>query len=100
MCYGCGMTIEQTVEIPTSRRLIIDVPPVVPAGRVVLAFTPEYLRRKAMEEEQSIEFINRHAEDVLIHKPSPSAGVEPFTSEKEAIDFANDCAERLLHEAW
>jgi hypothetical protein len=40
------MTIEQTVEIPASlasegkRRLTIDVPPEVPAGRVVLTFTP------------------------------------------------------------
>ncbi|MHC6203018.1 hypothetical protein ACYULU_07475 [Breznakiellaceae bacterium SP9] len=76
MWYGCGMTIEQTVEIPASRRLTIDVPPGVPAGRVVLTFTPEgeartggsrdtpeYLRRKAMEK-QSIEFINRHAEEL------------------------------------
>ncbi|GHV77695.1 hypothetical protein AGMMS49942_25160 [Spirochaetia bacterium] len=26
--------------------------------------------------------------------------VEPFASEREAMDFANDCALRLLHEAW
>jgi hypothetical protein len=42
------MTIEQTVEIPASlasngkRRLTIDVPPEVPAGRVVLSFTPAH----------------------------------------------------------
>jgi hypothetical protein len=35
------ITIEQTVEIPDSRRLVIDVPPEVPAGRVILAFIPE-----------------------------------------------------------
>ncbi|GHU37247.1 hypothetical protein AGMMS50256_34940 [Betaproteobacteria bacterium] len=34
------MTIEQTVEVPASHRLIIDVPREVPTGRVILAFTP------------------------------------------------------------
>ena len=34
------MTIEQTVEIPTNHRLIIDVPREVPAGRAVITFTP------------------------------------------------------------
>ncbi|GHV25171.1 hypothetical protein AGMMS4952_02260 [Spirochaetia bacterium] len=70
------MTIQQTVDIPVSHRLTIEVPREVPTGRVVLAFTPEgetptggsrdtpeYLRRKAMKE-QSIEFINRHAEEL------------------------------------
>ncbi|GHU50489.1 hypothetical protein FACS1894200_10020 [Spirochaetia bacterium] len=70
------MTIKQTVEIPVSRRLTIDVPAGVPVGRVVLAFTlegeertvgsrdtPEYLRRKAMEA-QSLAFINLHAEEL------------------------------------
>ena len=33
------MTITQTVEIPIDRRLIIDVPPEVPIGPVVLTFT-------------------------------------------------------------
>jgi hypothetical protein len=35
------MTIEQTVEIPPSRRLLIEVPPEVPAGRAILTFTPQ-----------------------------------------------------------
>ena len=34
------MTITQTVDIPDSHRLTIDVPPEVPAGKTVLAFTP------------------------------------------------------------
>jgi hypothetical protein len=35
------MTIEQTVEIPPSHRLTIDVPREVPAGRTILTFTPQ-----------------------------------------------------------
>jgi hypothetical protein len=34
------MTVTQTVEIPDSHRLTIDVPREVPAGKVILAFTP------------------------------------------------------------
>jgi hypothetical protein len=35
-----AVTIEQTVEIPASRRLTIEVPPEVPVGRTILAFRP------------------------------------------------------------
>jgi hypothetical protein len=34
------MTITQTVDIPESHRLVIDVPREIPAGRSVLTFTP------------------------------------------------------------
>ena len=34
------MTITQTVEIPASHRLIIDVPREIPTGNAILAFTP------------------------------------------------------------
>jgi hypothetical protein len=35
------MTVTQTVEIPDSHRLTIDVPREVPAGQVILTFTPK-----------------------------------------------------------
>ena len=34
------MSITQTVDIPPSRRLTIDVPHEVPVGRTILTFTP------------------------------------------------------------
>ena len=34
------MRIEQTVEIPSNRRLLVDVPPEVPIGKAILTFTP------------------------------------------------------------
>jgi hypothetical protein len=34
------MSITQTVEIPVNHKLTIDVPPEVPAGPVILTFTP------------------------------------------------------------
>jgi hypothetical protein len=100
------MTIEQTVEIPASlasegkRRLTIDVPPEVPAGRVVLTFTPEgetcaevtrdtpeYLRRKAMLA-QSMEYydlhaerLNREMEDVLEYQGDIFQFGSPFSED-------------------
>ena len=35
------MVIEQTVEIPENRRLTIEIPREIPAGRVILTFTPQ-----------------------------------------------------------
>jgi hypothetical protein len=40
------MTIQQTVEIPASHRLTIDVPPEVPAGVAVVTFTAAEPERK------------------------------------------------------
>jgi hypothetical protein len=35
------MSVTQTVEVPASHRLTIDVPLEIPAGRVDLTFTPQ-----------------------------------------------------------
>ena len=34
------MSVTQTVDIPASRRLTIDIPREIPAGRVIITFTP------------------------------------------------------------
>jgi hypothetical protein len=48
------MTIQQTVDIPASRRLIIEVPREIPVGRAVLTFTPagEARPRRRLTERQ------------------------------------------------
>ena len=33
------MTIEQTVDVPDSHRLVLDVPRDIPAGKTILTFT-------------------------------------------------------------
>jgi hypothetical protein len=40
------MTIQQTINIPPSHRLTLDVPPEVPAGPVILTFTPALTETK------------------------------------------------------
>ncbi|MCL2230405.1 MAG: hypothetical protein FWC01_04865 [Treponema sp.] len=50
------MTITQTVEIPAEGRRTIDVPSEVPAGKVILTFTPvsESTKYTAMSKEELI----------------------------------------------
>jgi hypothetical protein len=38
--YIIAMTITQTLNVPASRRLTIDVPPEFPDGRITLTFSP------------------------------------------------------------
>ena len=54
------MSVTQTVEVPDSHRLTIDVPREVPTGPVVLTFTPPAKRKLTAEEER--EYIKRNAE--------------------------------------
>ena len=63
------MSITQTVDIPASHRLTIDVPCEVPAGRTILTFTPATDQRSdapakasKMTEAEEMELINRNAE--------------------------------------
>jgi hypothetical protein len=51
------MTIQQTVDIPASRRLTIDIPPEVPVGRITLIFMPEGA-------EQAVDGLPRNAADM------------------------------------
>ena len=55
------MIVEQTVEIPPSRRLFIEVPPEVPIGRAILTFTPA-IANKGFE----------HTEEIWAHARIPS----------------------------
>ena len=52
------MSVTQTVDIPASHRLVIDVPREVPEGPVILTFTPAAARKsepavKSADEETS-----------------------------------------------
>jgi hypothetical protein len=66
------MTITQTVDIPDSHRLTIDVPNEVPAGRTVLTFTPAAIRKlKPMV----IEDVRQ-----LLHKEMAERGTSSITA--------------------
>jgi hypothetical protein len=75
--YTYLMVIEQTVEIPENHRLIFNLPMQIPTGKAKAALT--------------LTFEGASPENRL--------PVEPFAAEREAIDFANYYAGRILHEA-
>jgi len=81
------MTIEQTIEVPENRRITLDVPPQIPVGRTIVAFTPvpkaapsksltaNKVTLTAKEEARDKELyslhaeeLNREAEDVLLYQ--------------------------------
>jgi hypothetical protein len=69
------MSVTQTVEIPVSHKLTIDVPPEVPAGRAEIIFFPVSADKERMSEEREIELfrlhaneLNAEAEDVLSYQ--------------------------------
>ena len=79
------MTIEQTVEVPPNHRLLIEVPQEVPAGKVILSFTPISMVEDSEQEEipnaKTIAAMNE-AEDMI-------NGKKPCTwyqSPKDLID--------------
>ena len=79
------MNVTKTVEIPANHRLVIDVPREVPAGEVILTFTPAPRRKLAEAEE--IEYINRNAE--WLNKQAEDS------LELQDIDAVYDDLERL-----
>jgi len=81
-CYAFSMSITQTVEVPVSHRLTIEVPREVPTGPVVLTFTPAAPAKPRMTEEAEIALINLHAEELNaeaeMDKEFLFAGIEAF----------------------
>ena len=69
------MTITQTVEIPASRRIILDVPGEVPTGTVILSW------------------------QCFTDKPAASPFKKPKINEAEEIEYINCNADRLNAEA-
>ena len=63
LCYTLPMSVTQTVEIPASHRLTIDVPREVPAGRTILAFIPAPDQRAA---DTAAEASPPYAEDRIV----------------------------------
>jgi hypothetical protein len=50
------MSVTQTVEIPASRRLVIDVPREVPVGQVILTFTPAPAKSSAAADDDGLDY--------------------------------------------
>jgi hypothetical protein len=68
------MTIEQTVEIPDSRRVFFDLPPQIPAGKARIVIS-------------------------ILDYQNPDK-IEAFTNEEEAAEFAARLSKKMINEAW
>jgi len=62
------MSVTQTVDVPASHRLTIDVPSEVPTGPVILTFTPA--KKPADRGSERVIFDTETLEEVL-SRPSP-----------------------------
>ena len=95
------MTVTQTVRIPASRRLIIDVPPEIPEGIATLTFAPVEAAPPVPQPQQ-----NRASgyEDPIFrlcgcHKDIPGASVEDFLARsREDKEYELALEERQFQE--
>ena len=71
------MTITQTIEVPTDRRITLEVPHEVPTGPVILTFTPARSLVNSSEKPESCDKalfekyadeLNAEAQDVLSYQ--------------------------------
>jgi hypothetical protein len=58
------MSVTQTIEVPESRRVTLEIPREIPMGQVILTFTPASSNKKKMTEAEEIEYINDNAESL------------------------------------
>ncbi|MDR0389618.1 MAG: hypothetical protein LBH73_06065 [Spirochaetaceae bacterium] len=85
------MIIEQTIEIPDSRRIYVDLPPQVPAGKARIAIN-----------------IFDYAEGDTQPGTQPGANresslpdtIEAFSDEKEATEFVTRLSKKVINESW
>jgi hypothetical protein len=88
------MTIEQTVEIPNSRQLFVNVPPEFPVGRTILTFTPAVLS-KDLEYAKEIGTTNHnHTEELKakLEKLQGSLGENAFNG-MDGIEYQHKVRE-------
>ena len=73
------MSITQTVDIPASHRLTIDVPREIPAGRTVLTFTPAPAKKPATTDDDGLDY-EGECPICAAHR-DPVTGEERFNAE-------------------
>ncbi|GHV76872.1 hypothetical protein AGMMS49942_16930 [Spirochaetia bacterium] len=80
------MTIEQTVDVPASHRLTIDVPRDIPAGRTILAFTPAPAGECPPDHTPNAETLAAKAEcDAIMRGDIPVKWHRPKSNSREDI---------------
>jgi hypothetical protein len=78
------MTITQTVEIPTSRRITLEVPPEIPVGETILTFTPASVSRETKGN------INSEAFRSILHRAYGAWKDKPWVNHLEDVNTMRD----------
>ncbi|GHU48590.1 hypothetical protein FACS1894200_05950 [Spirochaetia bacterium] len=65
------MTIQQTIEIPASRRLTIETPREILAGKTIFAFTPKVSESEITGKLAALEQLNRQFQELNETDPLP-----------------------------
>ena len=98
-CYTHPMTITQTVDIPASHRLTIDVPREIPEGRAVLAFTAASGASEDEDDEDATEYLMRspanRAHLLQAIKNVEEGKIISFDTPEQAIQCAREMAAKL-----
>jgi hypothetical protein len=81
------MTIEQTIEIPDSRRIYVDLPPQVPAGRARISIS-------------IVGYADADTQPGARHRGPLPDEIEAFCSEEEATEFVTRLSKKTIHESW
>jgi len=96
------MTVTQTVRIPASRKLIIDVPPEIPVGIATLTFAPA--DAEEVDTEPPTQDHTSDYEDPIFqlygrHKGIPGASVDDFLARcREDKEYELALEQRRLEE--
>jgi hypothetical protein len=80
------MTIEQTIEIPDSHRVYLDVPPEIPSGRARIVISILEYSETGVQRDGKSEY-------------SPPDAIEAFSNEDEATEFATRLSMQMIHES-
>jgi hypothetical protein len=81
------VVIEQTIEIPDSRRIYVDLPPQVPAGRARIAIN-------------IVGYTEADTQPGARSEGPPPDEIEAFCSEEEATEFVTRLSKKTIHESW
>jgi hypothetical protein len=78
------MTIQQTIDIPANHRLTLEVPQEVPAGPVIITFTPAPDLRSAEPVGMSDEEFEEHKKQCPAYAENPPFNAVSMAAKAEA----------------
>jgi len=92
------MIIEQTIEVPASRRITLEVPPQIPVGPVILTFTPAHVsmpKKDPSTVEEALQLLSEQAAD-----PSRKPISRLFGKHKGIFGGNGEAYQKVIRNEW